>query len=201
MKGAKEGGARRRTPPRLARPVLGLSLAIGLALLAYLQWGGIGGAGPGDEAAWDQARSRVAGPRYQPLAPNDRARLQRQRELAQGLARRHVGTPLRGRGTEDLRVIQDVLDRGDFGPDDGYELQSLGVALGDVMASELDLAWIVVNDEIGRSRALRMGDTEVLIFPITMISKRVEQGVPFTVQALYDQTVRTVEAERAKTGG
>ena len=110
----------------------------------------------------------------------------RQRELVRELAMRHVGTPLSGGSLEDLRVLQDILDMRLFAPDQVYELQALGVALGDVIAEQLGLSWVLVEDEVGRSRALRYGESGNLLFPVTMISRRLQFEQRFTVLELYE---------------
>lgn len=137
-----------------------------------------------------------AGARFSALGEPDRRYLDQQRERVQALARRHVGTLPRGGSLDDLRVLQEILDRAGLAPDAGAELQALGVVLGDVLAARQGLDWVVYHDALGRSRVLRMGDTEVLVFPVTMISKRVELGVPFTVRDLYHQTVREIADSR-----
>ena len=51
-----------------------------------------------------------------------------------------------------------------------------------------------LTDETGRVRALQHGERDDFFFPSTMISKRIEADVRFTVQELYDEARRTVEA-------
>jgi len=137
--------------------------------------------------------------RFQPLSDSDRTLLERQREVARELARRHVGAPLSGSSREDLRVLQDLLDKEVLSPDRTAELQALGVALGDVMAAHFGLDWVVFEDELGRSRALRLDETEVVIFPVTMLSKRVEKRVPFRVDELWSKTETTLAESRRGT--
>jgi len=69
-----------------------------------------------------------------------------------------------------------------------YELQSLGVAFGDVLASELPLRWVLVTDEFGTDPTLRFKKTTIQINALTMISKRVERDEPVSVQRLLDKT-------------
>lgn len=134
--------------------------------------------------------------RYQPLSGVEQRRLAEQRDLARELARRHVGSPLTGSSLEDLRVLQSLVDGGEIEREQTWELQALGVALGDVMASRLGLDWIAYQDEYGRNRALRLDDTDVVIFPVTMISKRIEAGLPVDVQELWEKTQRTLREAR-----
>jgi hypothetical protein len=138
----------------------------------------------------------------EPLNGVEQRRLNEQRALAQKTARRHIGTALSaGQSTRDIRVIQEIIDKRVFSNEDTYELQALGVALGDVMAAQLDLRWVAVNDDVGRSRALQWGDGEDLIFPVTMLSKRVEVDLGFRVQVLYDKVVDTVNGFEMRSGG
>lgn len=146
--------------------------------------GGIGSLPVGSEGAIDLSgegnRRRIL-----PLEAADERQLQLQRKAVDELSRRHVGTPISGGALDDLRIIQTLLDLRVLGADQAYELQSLGVVLGDVMVTQLDFSWVVVQDEVGRSRALRFRDTDTLVFPVTMISKRVEGDVRFAVSDLY----------------
>jgi hypothetical protein len=137
--------------------------------------------------------------RFHALSDSDRSLLSRQREIARELARRHVGTRLSGSSRDDLRVLQELLDKEVILPEQTAELQALGVALGDVMAEQLGLDWVVFEDELGRSRALRLRETEVVIFPVTMLSKRVEKRVPFRVEELWSKTESTVAESRRGT--
>ena len=71
------------------------------------------------------------------------------------------------------------------------------MTLGDVMASQLGLEWVVVNDEYGRTRALQYGDDEDVFFPITMISRRYEADIFVDVDDLYSKMEVEVEKLRA----
>ena len=125
---------------------------------------------------------------------SDRRKSERQRKLVSDLARRHVGTePHRG-SREDLVVLQDIIDGRFLATDQVYELQSLGVVLGDVMAEQLGLEWVVVSDEYGRSRALHYGALDDYFFPVTMISRRYEKNIPVDVAELYKETEREITA-------
>jgi hypothetical protein len=169
-------------------------LLIFVGFLHYYWIGpGTAGSGPVDT---ELSGTRVA--RYQALSGLEQRRLREQRQLVGELARRHVGSPLSGSSLEDLRVIQTIVDRADLAPDQTYELQALGVALGDVMAAQLGLEWIAFEDDYGRNRALRLDETEVVIFPVTMISKRVEAGLPVDVDELWQKARRTVREARPR---
>jgi hypothetical protein len=72
-----------------------------------------------------------------------------------------------------LPVLQRLIDDKAFSKSQTYELQSLGIAFGDVLASELPLRWVMVTDEYGTDPTLRFKGTTVQINALTMISKRV----------------------------
>lgn len=103
------------------------------------------------------------------------------------LAKEHLGRPLPG-GDADLDVLQEILDRELLGAEHTFELQCLGAVLGERLAAMIDgLEWAVVEDEHGTDPALRYEDTSLLLFPLTMISKRVEDGTEIDVRAMVTQ--------------
>ena len=178
-----------------------LALCALAALYLYLgsDWGGPPGAGfelarPPAEGSLDldpeSVRTRIG-----PLTHSDERLLSQQRSVVDELARRHVGSPVTGGTANDLRILQELLDQRVLQPDQTYELQALGVVLGDVMVAQLDFSWVVVEDELGRSRALRLEESDDMVYPVTMISKRVEADVRFTVDELYAKA-RTIAERR-----
>lgn len=85
-----------------------------------------------------------------------------------------------------LRVLDTILRRKWVEPAETIKLQSLGVAFGDAISQALMLEWVVVNDEYGRSPALNWPGTSLCIYPLTMISKRVEDGEEVDVYDLFE---------------
>jgi hypothetical protein len=191
--------------------MLMLALALALTAVVYLSASGrsagpllslLPGLGPApivlDDDSFIAQRQRISA-----LTSHDERLLREQRAKVDELARRHVGTPLTGGASpDDLRILQEILDEQVLSRDQTWELQALGVALGDVMAEQLGLTWVVVEDRLGRSRALRFRESENLVFPVTMISKRVEGNVRFRVIELYEKTSSEVDgfALRAQGG-
>jgi hypothetical protein len=104
----------------------------------------------------------------------------------------------------DLELLQRLVDGGGIGPDETFHLQSLGLVLGDVLVSELGFHWVVVEDRYGRDLAVKFKDTSVLIFPLTMISKRIERGERPDVRHLFESAKkdlpRYVERSDPKPG-
>jgi hypothetical protein len=119
------------------------------------------------------------------LGKDDVAHMDRQRALVAKLAE---GLGLRGglqRNKADLPVLQKIIDSQRLQASQTWELQSLGIVLGDVIAREQGLQWVIVVDKYGRDPALRYKQTSNLAFPLTMISKRIEDRKKVDVEALY----------------
>ena len=115
-------------------------------------------------------------PKFNELSDSDRARLDMQRAIVAATAKQKYGTGGLTKTVADLPVLQRLIDDNAFNKTQTYELQSLGVAFGDVLASELPLSWAMVTDEYGTDPTLRYKDKLVNINALTMISKRVERG-------------------------
>jgi hypothetical protein len=128
---------------------------------------------------------------------NDIQRLARQVVDVGTLTERHVGRSLANDDT-DLDAIQYLLDRPVLDAGQTYELQCLGIVLGRRLVPAIEgLAWCVVEDEYGVDPALRYLDTSLILFPLTMISKRVEAGEHVNVRAMFEG-VRARVAELAE---
>ncbi len=92
-----------------------------------------------------------------------------------------------------LGTIRAILQGGVFKPEQTYELQCLGIVLGDAYVQELGMEWIMVEDEYGRDPAVRMPGTSVIVYPLTMISKRVERGEQVDVFELFNGVAAHVD--------
>jgi hypothetical protein len=115
-------------------------------------------------------------------------------ELVKGV----TGEQLTG-GETDLAKIQMVLESRTVEPEATYSLQALGIAFGRVfIENTTDYDWWMVEDEYGRDPAIRFKRTTLLAFPLTMISKRVEDGEEIDVRALYDGLQEQLDDIRAQ---
>jgi hypothetical protein len=136
--------------------------------------------------------------RIEPLNAEDTERVARQLIHAEVLVAEAVGSPLSGE-LSDLRLLQKVLDSKLVEPEATYSLQALGMAFGKVFVSyNHDYAWWMVEDAFGRDPALRYKETTLLVFPLSIISKRVENGDRFAVPSLYEQVIAQAESMRAE---
>ncbi len=97
----------------------------------------------------------------------------------------------------DLDLLQQVLDSRQLKPEATYSLQALGLAFGNVFIENHNgYDWWMVEDEYGRDPAVRYRETSLLVFPLTMISKRVEDGELVDVRSLYQDLQQRLEALR-----
>ncbi len=141
------------------------------------------------------ASAQLIDKRVTALNPLDRQYMDVQRQTLNELTLRYYGGRC-CRSEAELDYLQRLLDDGHVGPDQTRELQAMGVALGDLLATELDMYWVVYEDIKGRSRALRLGETENYLFPVTMIARRHESGDKTPVADIYQQAYEAIEAVR-----
>ncbi len=135
-------------------------------------------------------------PRISTLNSMDRDFMAQQRKRIDDLARFNFGKQLRIEKANDLDILQTLLDRRLVRAEQSLELQAMGVVMGDLLAAELNMKWVVYEDKVGRSRALQLGRSDNFLFPITMISRRAEVGAEVQVRAIYDRAVSLIEPYR-----
>jgi len=128
------------------------------------------------------------------LSPTDRQFMTQQRDLLQDLAARELGRSFSGNKDNDLQILQLLLDKRLVKPDQPRELQAMGVVMGDLLAADLDLHWVIYEDAQGRSRALRYKESDEYLFPVTMISRRQEAGSNTPVAEIYRKAYDTMAA-------
>ena len=58
--------------------------------------------------------------------------------------------------------------------------------------------WVIYEDKLGRSRALRYQQTDNYLFPVTMISRRREVDNGSTVTAIYQRAVDLIKPQLSK---
>lgn len=128
----------------------------------------------------------------------DVERIAQQLVHARQLVEQVTGKCLTG-GLADLGLLQTTLDAGLVEPEATYSLQALGMAFGKVFVENNEgYDWWMVEDEYGRDPAVRYRETTLLVFPQTMISKRIEDGEAVVVREMYDGLRETLEEVRAE---
>jgi hypothetical protein len=140
----------------------------------------------------------VPEPKFSELSSENAEHLEQQRAIIASAAKRRYGTMRLTRTKNDLPILQRLVDENVFKKSQTYELQCLGVALGDVLVSEFPLRWIMVTDEFGTDPTLRFRETTVQINALTMIPKRIEKGEPVSVQSLLNNTREQLAANDRK---
>ncbi len=142
-------------------------------------------------SAWAQDDINIS-----PLSNLDREYMEQQRTLLRDIAAINLGRSFNGNPDADTALLQALLDRRLVRPTQTKELQAMGVILGDLLASELDMHWVVYEDRVGRTRALRYKQTDNYLFPITMISRRQEAGNTKAVSAIYRKAYDLIDSTR-----
>lgn len=132
------------------------------------------------------------------LTSEDEAILAIDREfLPAVLDARFPGIQLSG-GTLDLPLMQQVYDGGPYTNDGISEVIALGTAFGDVIARTLGMSWVRFCDDEGEELALRYENTDIVVFPRTLLLTRLEQGVAINLALIYDEVCAMV---RQRTAG
>ncbi|GHD10230.1 hypothetical protein GCM10007052_09300 [Halioglobus japonicus] len=120
--------------------------------------------------------------------------LQQQRDLMGNLVASEYGRRFQMVKRNDLELLQRVIDDRLIAPGQTRELQAMGVVMGDLLAKEHDLHWVIYEDKIGRSRALRYRNTDTFVFPMTMIARRYEVGNTESVADIYARAEAAIQA-------
>lgn len=99
-----------------------------------------------------------------------------------------------------LGIIRAILQANVFKADETYKLQCLGIVLGDAFVQKMNMEWVMVEDNFGRDPAVRFPETTIILFPLTMISKRLERGETVDVFELFNTAANKVEEVRRRGG-
>jgi hypothetical protein len=91
-----------------------------------------------------------------------------------------------------LGTIRAILRSNVFGPTQKYELQCLGIVLGDAFVLELGMEWVMVEDEYGRDPALKMPGSSIILYPLTMISRRIERGEKVEIFEFFNNVLSQI---------
>jgi Domain of unknown function (DUF3806) len=132
------------------------------------------------------------------LSALDMHYMEEQRNTVNELAGRNFGGRISGETTQDLRLLQRLLDQNLVRNDQTQQLQAMGIVLGDLLAQDLDMHWVVYQDKLGRSRALRYRQSDDYLFPATMISRRREADNRKSVEDIYRKAYDIINARRPK---
>lgn len=126
-------------------------------------------------------------------------RMEQETTKVNELAQTKTGTPLR-RDLTDLDTLQRIINNELVAVDDHETQQALGVVLGNVMLADFPTTfeWKVYEDDLGRSRAICVKQTSSCLFPITMLSRRMEVGTKPDVKKVYDEAILLMQKHLPK---
>jgi hypothetical protein len=130
------------------------------------------------------------------LSKLDREFMAQQVQLLQDLAATKLGRRFSGDRDRDLDLLQTLLDRQLVRSNQVRELQAMGVVMGNLLAAELEMHWVIYEDNQGRSRALRYKNSDNYLFPITMIARRREVGNQTPVIDIYQKAYDIIDRSR-----
>lgn len=139
-----------------------------------------------------------APPTISELSYLDKQYMSQLRAELDGLARVNLGRQFNHNKDNDLGILQSLLDRKLVRPEQKQQLQGMGVIMGDLFARELNMHWVIYEDKLGRSRALRYQQTGSYLFPMTMISSRREADNRASVAAIYQRALDIIKPQLPK---
>lgn len=147
-------------------------------------------------------RVQMEPPKVAPLSKADEKDLETQRKVIAGLVKRAYGSRAKLSGTsKDVPILQGLIDQMWIGTSMGAEQIAMGVVLGDVLAKEHGLRWVIVTDEHGRTPALQNEETEGLTFPVTMVLKRYSRGEKVKLVPLLREIAKMAISGDAEAAG
>jgi hypothetical protein len=77
-------------------------------------------------------------------------------------------------------------------------IELLGGVLGNTCVSELDMQWVIVEDEYGTDYAVRHKRLEVLAFPFSTVLKRIEKRENGFLDPVFEITKHTIDSGDAR---
>mgnify|MGYP002712355542 FL=1 len=124
----------------------------------------------------------------------DQNKMEQELSALNDLTQTKLGTPLRT-DLSDLDTMQRLIDKNFVDQDDYETQQAMGVALGKLILADFPntFEWKVYEDEIGRSRALCVKQTSECLFPVTMLSRRMEVGSKPNVKQIHTDAILRME--------
>jgi len=136
--------------------------------------------------------------RIDELSLLDRQYMAAQKATLDDLARVRLGRQFSGDKSNDLSLLQALLDHRLVRAEQTKELQAMGVIMGELFAHELHMHWVIYEDNIGRSRALRYRNSDNYLFPMTMISSRREVDNMTPVADIYQRALDLIVPQLPK---
>jgi|SRR5215510_7547228 len=128
------------------------------------------------------------------LTRSDEERLAKQRAVVEKYLGNEQSKEKYKTAAGKLGLLRALIEQRVFKPTQTYELQCMGVVLGDAFVQQLEMEWVMVEDSSGRDPAVRVPKRSIILYPLTMISKRIEKGEKVDVFELFNGVAERVEA-------
>ena len=91
----------------------------------------------------------------------------------------------------DVQIIYQVIME-DF-RDHDLALIAVGIAFGETIAAKAGWEWVRVTDEYGSETSLGPAGYNITCHPISMIQKRIQDGVSVEIEELRDETIAHIQ--------
>ncbi len=119
------------------------------------------------------------------LSNNMIARIQSQRDWVQN---HYTQDSIDKYDTVDgkLNLLDIIIKSNWIRKEETMKLQSLGITLGDTIVQDMNFKWIEIEDDFGIDPAIKLENTSIILFPLTMISKRIENDEDVGIFELYN---------------
>jgi hypothetical protein len=136
----------------------------------------------------------------QPSVQADRDQLAAQAAMVLEMLRARYGDVQLHRTEDDLWLLQRLHDDGGLQAGQERELEAVGIVFGEVLAARTPLKWITFEWQGERSLGLKYPNTNIIVFPGSMIAKRVNRGERVDFESLFRSTVAQVEQMKDDPG-
>jgi len=136
---------------------------------------------------------------FEPLTPSDEEWLRQRRAVVERyLGDDEVSQANYAKPPGKLGLLRALLEAKVFDASKDVRAQCMGIVLGDVFVQQLGWLWRMVKDAFGRDPCVKIPGSSIVLFPMTMISKRIERGETVDIFALFNNAAAD-SVERAKT--
>jgi hypothetical protein len=129
----------------------------------------------------------------QAATPADHSRISTHEEVVLKILRSRYGDVQLGHTEDDLNLLQRLSDDGALRSGQDADLESVGIVFGQVLSSTMRLQWITVEWQGERTLALQYPNTTVILYPGSMVTKRVNRGERLEFTTLFRALVKQVE--------
>lgn len=131
--------------------------------------------------------------KIEPLSADDSERLSKQRAVIERFLGDDASNLQKYKtAAGKLGLLRALLDQNVFQSGQTYELQCMGIVFGDALVQHCGVEWRAVEDEFGRDPCVQVPGTTVVLYPLTMISKRIEDGENLDVFDLFNWTAAKI---------